>query len=501
MQEKYFNRKILTILILALGIRLLGIWSRPIWYDEAFSILFAEKGLSAMLYGTLAPTGIGSADIHPLGYYTSLWLWMKLFGGSLVAARALSVLAGLVSVYLVYLIALEASSDPETARLGMLFAALAPFQIHYAQEIRMYAFMAMWLLLATFAYQRGTRGGDWKWWGLFSISAALAQYSHNLAAFYLIALALLPVLQKNWRVLRALVLAGIGALILYTPWLVQLPAQITKVQNSYWVARPDISKLFTLLLVYVTNTPLPALLIAFALAIVLVIVVIGIIQTIRYNRQTNTGTGNWLLYLSFAPPLFLFLFSQWRPVYIERALLPSGAIFCIWLAWVVRNTNLQKPVQYMLLGLLGFSSLLGIYQHLTYRDFPYGPFQALDLSLRGRVEAQDVIVHSNKLSMLPAMYFDSTLSQSFIGDEPGSPADTLAAATQQVLGIRAETSIESATRNASQVWYIIYARSVAEVKAAGHKTYPDLEYLDANYTLKSVEDWDGLQLYFYTKRP
>jgi len=38
----------------------------------------------------------------------------------------------------------------------------------------MYAFMAMWLLLATFAYQRGTRGGDWKWWGLFSISAALA---------------------------------------------------------------------------------------------------------------------------------------------------------------------------------------------------------------------------------------------------------------------------------------------------------------------------------------
>jgi 4-amino-4-deoxy-L-arabinose transferase-like glycosyltransferase len=501
MQEKYFNRKILTVLILALGIRLLGIWSRPIWYDEAFSILFSEKGLSAMLYGTLAPTGIGSADIHPLGYYTSLWLWMKLFGGSLVAARALSVLAGLVSVYLVYLIALEASSDPDTATLSMLFAALAPFQIHYAQEIRMYAFMTMWLLLATFAYQRGARGGSWKWWGLFSISAALAQYSHNLAAFYLAALALLPLLQKNWRVLRAMILAGMGALILYGPWLVQLPAQFTKVQNSYWVARPDSSKLFTLLLVYITNTPLPASLIAFALAIVLVVMVIGVIQTIRYNRQTNTGTGNWLFYLSFVPPLFLFLFSQWRPVYIERALLPSGAIFCIWLAWVVRNTNLQKPVQYTLLGLLGLSSLLGIYQHLTYRDFPYGPFQALDLSLRERVEAEDIIVHSNKLSMLPAMCFDSTLSQSFIGDEPGSQADTLAAATQQVLGIEAEPGIESATSNASQVWYIVYTRSVAEYKTGGHKTHPDLEFLNANYTLQSVEDWDGLQLYFFTKSP
>src|SRR5512134_2915859 len=119
MQERIFNAKVTAILVLALGVRLLGIATRPIWYDEAFSILFSEKGLSAMLYGTLAPTGIGSADIHPLGYYTSLWLWMKLFGGSLVAARALSILAGLVSVYLIYLIALE-TSDTRTANLGML---------------------------------------------------------------------------------------------------------------------------------------------------------------------------------------------------------------------------------------------------------------------------------------------------------------------------------------------------------------------------------------------
>ena len=103
--------------------------------------------------------------------------------------------------------------------------------------------------------------------------------------------------------------------------------------------------------------------------------------------------------------------------------------------------------------------------------------------------------------MLPAMYFDSTLSQSFIGDEPGSQADTLAAATQQVLGIEAEPGIESATSNASQVWYIVYTRSVAEYKTGGHKTHPDLEFLNANYTLQLVEDWDGLQLYFFTKSP
>ena len=454
-----------------------------------------------MLYGTLAPTGIGSADIHPLGYYAILWLWMKVFGETLVAARSLSILAGVVYVYLIYLIALEATADIRMALLSMVFAALAPFQVHYSQEIRMYAFLALWLLLATYAYQRAMRDGNWKWWALFSISAALAQYSHNLAAFYLVPLALLPVLQRNWRALRAMIFAGVGALILYIPWLIQLPAQFTKVQNAYWVERPGLSNLFTLLLVYVTNTPVPSPWIPGALAIVLAIVMIGVVQTIRHNRQTHASTGIWLLYLSFASPLFLFVFSQWSPVYIERALLPSAAIFCIWLAWVIRNTNMQRAMRYTMSGLLGISSILGIYQHLTYRDFPYGPFKALDLSLRERVDAGDLIIHSNKLSMLPAMLFDRDLPQSFIGDEPGSSVDTLAAATQQVLNIQAEESIETATRNARQVCYIIYARSVAEYKAAGHRTHPDLEYLDSHYKLQSVENWDGLQVFFYTAAP
>lgn len=501
MQERYFNRKVAAILIVGLVVRLLGISSRPIWYDEAFSILFSEKGLSAMLYGTLAPTGIGSADIHPLGYYTSLWLWMNIFGGSLVSARSLSILAGLVSVYFIYLIALEFTSDRGTSYLGMLFAALAPFQVHYAQEIRMYALLAMWLLIATYAYQRGARGDGWKWWGLFSITAALAQYSHNLAAFYLAPLALLPVLQRNWRALRAMILSGIGALILYSPWLVQLPAQFAKVQNSYWVARPDVSNLFTLLLAYFTNTPVPAQLTAPALAIVLVITMVGIIQTVRHTRQTHTGAGGWLLYLSFASPLILFLFSQWRPVYIQRALLPSGAIFCIWLAWVIRKTNMQKAVQYSVFGLLGVSSLLGIYQHLMYRDFPYGPFEALDRSLRERVDSQAVIIHSSKLSMLPAMFFDRNLPQSFIRDAPGSPTDTLAPATQEVLKIRAQKDILTAIGNASRVWYIIYERSIQEYQAAGFETHPDIQYLDSHFDRKSEERWDGLYVILYAKEP
>jgi hypothetical protein len=145
--------------------------------------------------------------------------------------------------------------------------------------------------------------------------------------------------------------------------------------------------------------------------------------------------------------------------------------------------------------------VLGIYQHVTYSDFPYGPFKELDTSLGQQMKPQDVIIHSNKLSMLPAMLFDRALPQSFIGDPPGSRTDTLALATQQVLGIKAEPNIQSATRNAERVWYIIYQRSIDEQKASGHSTHPDIEYLNLHYHLESRESRDGLQVFLYTSKP
>ena len=501
MPERSLNLKTAAILALALVVRLLGITSRPIWYDEAFAILFSQKGLSAMLYGTLAPTGAGSADIHPLGYYTLLWLWMNFFGDSILAVRLFSILAGVVSVFLVYLIALGALSDVRSAQLAMLLVALAPFPIHYAQEIRMYSFLSMWLLLATYLYQRGSKSENWHWWILFSMSAAFAQYTHNLAAFYLVPLALTPLFQKDLKSFRSIVFAGLGALILYLPWLIQLPSQFAKIQQAYWVERPDISKLLTLLLVYITNTPLPDRLLAAALVFTLIIVLIGILQTVKTARHPESKGGLWVFYLAFVPPLLLFLFSQWRPVYIERALITSGIVFNIWLAWVLMRTNLSNIARYTLSGFILTCFALGIYQHVTYRDFPYGPFKELNLSLKERIQPQDVIIHSNKLTFLPAIYYDAQLPQEFIGDPPGSRVDTLAPATQEVLGVKGQADIKAAIGSAERIWYIIYQRSLDEYIAGGLTTHPDIEYLESQYKLESQESWDGLKVYLYSRGP
>ena len=486
------------ILLLAFTIRLIGILSRPIWYDESFAILFSEKGPGAMLYGTLTSTGAGAADIHPLGYYTLLWLWMQAFGQSLTAVRILSILAGVATVGFVYHLTCELFNE-RLAALASIFVALAPFQVHYSQEIRMYSFLALWLMLATYAYVRGAKGAGTKWWIIFAVSAALSQHTHNLAAFYLVPLAATPLLHRNRKALRSVILSGLGALLLYLPWLLQLPSQLTKVSTAYWVERPGLEKIFTLLLVYVTNLPLPDNLLFVGLFIALAVTSIGLLQTFR--RANRNPNALWLVYLAFAPPILLFVVSQWVPVYVERALLPSGVIFCLWLAWAMFNTTLPTPIRNGLLALLAIGISIGLYQHIAYRGFPYAPYQNLDVSLRERVRPGDVIVHSSKLSLLPAAYFDRSFQQIFIADPPGGSTDTLAETTREVLELTTASDVESATRDARRVWFVIFKKSIEEARAAGATTHPHLQYLNQHFKLIATEEWGELQVYLFERRP
>lgn len=485
------------LLLFALLIRLIGIASHPIWYDEAFSILFSKKGLSAMLYGTLASTAAGTADIHPLGYYTLLWLWQLIFGSSLVAVRVLSILAGLGTVCLSYLLTKELFNDDRLAVLAGGLVALSPFQVHYSQEIRMYSFLAFWLLLATLALVKGSRGKGMRWWIIFAVSSAVAQYTHNLAVFYLIPLALTPLFLRDWRSVRAVIISSLFAALLYLPWLVQVPGQFSKVSTAYWVARPDLSKIFTLLLVYVTDLPLPAGLLFFGLFISLLVFIICLFQTIK--RKKENSHASWLMFLAFVPPILLFVFSQWVPVYIERVLLPSGVIFCIWVVWALFATNLPTLIRNGMIAMLVIASAVGIYQHTVFQGFPYAPYRQLDEYLRSEFKPGDVVIHSSKLTVLPALYYDPSLPQTFIADPPGSGEDTLAPATQLVLGLHPYASIDRIDKDTTRIWFIIFDQSIQEYQQAGFSTHHQLAWLTAHYSLLEMHHLGDLRIYLFIK--
>lgn len=505
LSSRSFARPEFLVLLLALLVRLLGLFARPIWYDEAFAVLFAREGPAAMLYGTLAPDALGSAaDIHPLGYYTLLWGWMKVFGQSVPAVRLLSVLLGLGVVWAGMRL-LRALAGRRTAWWGGVFLALAPFPVHFSQEIRMYGLLAFLLLNAVFFMWRAagwlqgeSPASPRRDWAVFSVLAALAMYTHNLAAFFLVPLALLTLFRRDRAALRGVALAGAGALLLYLPWLLQLPGQLAKVQAAYWTARPGPDRLVTTLLTFTTNLPVPAELLPFAVLVAVLVPVIAARQTLRARDRLP---GDLLAYLAFAPALLMFAVSQWVPVYIERALLPSGVFFVLWAAWALQGTPMPRPMRIGVSAVFLAGMLLGIWQHLAYRGFPYAPFAELNRQIAAEMAPDAAVVHASKLTALPAYLLAPDLPHRYLRDIPGSGSDTLALPTQEVIGFYADETVEEAVGASSEVWFIVFERELAEYEAAGVEIHPALEWLSDTYNVSYRETMDDLEIVIFQMQP
>jgi hypothetical protein len=306
---------------------------------------------------------------------------------------------------------------------------------------------------------------------------------------------------RNRQSILAVALSGIAAMILYLPWLVKMPAQLTKVQVSYWVEKPTIARIFTTLLSYVTGLPLPDLFLPVGLFISILVTSIAGWQTIQAFRTKQPGAmrAGWLLYLAIIPALILFVISQWTPVFIERALLVCGGVFILWVAWSLIATKLPKIIQITSIFLLFIGFSIGNYEHATYSGFPYGPFEEITNLFRKEMSADTIIIHSNKLSMIPAFYFDKTLPQIYITDQPGSSTDTLAPETRSVLEIPSSANIQSAAGDHLHIWFVIFNKAIEESQSRGLATHPHIEWLESNYTLISSRINNELLILEYVK--
>jgi 4-amino-4-deoxy-L-arabinose transferase-like glycosyltransferase len=505
------------VLLLALLARLPTLISRPLWYDEAFAVLFSAEGPRAMSYGTLLVQQGIAADVHPLGYYTLLWIWQAVAGASPVAVRALSVILGLVLVYIGYRLS-RTLFEERIAIVAASMLALSPFQVHYSQEVRMYVLLSVLLLGATFVYWKALEGGSLRYWLAFSVLGAAAQYTHTLAALYLIPLALTPLWRRQWANLGKTVLAGLLAMLLYLPWLIYVPSQLSRVRWAYWIPQPGPAELVRTWLVFTAGLPVPQSLLAVVLFGTVLATTLGAWGTVRGWRSQDPTfrNGIWLLYLTVFPVLFMFLLSYWQAVYLERALLTSGAVFLLWLAWALSTPRLSGLFAWTgRVALLG-TFALGLFGYYSYEGFPYAPWPRLNEVLR-ELQDREVVLHSNKITALPSRYYaerihagaeteevaDGTrnpgLEHRYLPDPPGSGSDTLAPATQEVLGFFAEPNLELAVSGTKGVWFIIFAREKLDYLAEGYRTHPSLEALSEQFTLESFSQYGELEVYHFIR--
>jgi hypothetical protein len=110
------------------------------WYDEVVTMRLARAGNLRVLVDRLFQIDATRAPLHPI----LLHAWLKVFGTSEASARSLSVVCGVATLVLIFLVG-RIVFDVPTGLWAAWLGALSPILVVYAREARMYA----WLVLIT----------------------------------------------------------------------------------------------------------------------------------------------------------------------------------------------------------------------------------------------------------------------------------------------------------------------------------------------------------------
>ncbi|MBN1811550.1 MAG: glycosyltransferase family 39 protein [Anaerolineae bacterium] len=481
------------VLLLAFGLRMVRIAGRALWYDEAFAILYASLDYEGMIYGTVTPVeGAGAADVHPLLYYFSLHAWIGVTGQTPFAARFFSVVLGMVTMALLWRLAAWCFDRRVGLVVGLL-AAANPFHVAYSQEARMYALLGLAAVIAAWGLLRALSEGKLRWWALYAVGAALTLYAHNLGAFAVLALNLLSLVRRRWwcRV-PALILADAIVLALFAPWLIGvLPGQLGFIERAYWLGAPGANEAVrTLMLPVLTFYEVPVFwLLWVGLFVSLVLLVLLILQAWRLRARAG-----WFLLLCWVPVVVLFTVAQWRPVYLERALLPSALFYLVAVGWLLARGGLPRLLNAGLAALLIVTVTGSLVGHYAYARFPRPPFREAVAYLRERVEPDDAVVHTNKLTFFPVHVYAPDLAGEFLADRPGSPEDTLALPTQEALGIFATPTMAEAVGAAERVWLIYFTEEMEQVEE-----HPALAWLEGRFVEVKQERFNDLVVALYRR--
>ncbi|MDP2728328.1 MAG: glycosyltransferase family 39 protein, partial [Dehalococcoidia bacterium] len=128
-----FISGILLLILLGFFLRLYRIDWQSLWVDENFTVFLSSQDVASI-------TRITSGDVHPPLYYYLVHYWIALTGQSEFSLRFMSLFFSLLLVPLTF----KTASLLMNRNIGLLAAslmAIAPFQVYYGQEARMYSLL------------------------------------------------------------------------------------------------------------------------------------------------------------------------------------------------------------------------------------------------------------------------------------------------------------------------------------------------------------------------
>jgi mannosyltransferase len=166
---------VVLLVLVAFGVRAVSLDTQSLWRDEVDAMFFATAPLEKVLSDFTRPGWNGPF------YFLVLRGWIALTGTSEYAMRFFSLVFGVLSVPLAYVLG-RRLFDPQTGLFAALLVSVSPYLTWYSQEVKMYTLVPFLVLLAIYALRRAVEGDGWHWWAVQIVATSLALYAHILAA-------------------------------------------------------------------------------------------------------------------------------------------------------------------------------------------------------------------------------------------------------------------------------------------------------------------------------
>lgn len=384
----------LPLLILALGalLRAATLGSAALWYDESVTLYRTTIPFMTLYTNQTDNSGCLLLDLllRPLMAIShSLWL-----------LRLPSLLASLLSLYLVWLLMRSLRFTLPQQLFAAAFVAFLPGLLWVAQDARTYSLLGLVFLAALYFAVEGRLLG-------LAACLGLLGYSHSVGPAYAAAAFCAALYLTPGRARRIFMAGGLAALA----WLPALAHIKLMSMTVFGVMQPWAPHLTwswfvnELLIALFVNRSVWLRL----LACLVLLASVGLF----YTQAWKCRARNVLLIGVLVPLLVMYLVGLvWNNVIIYRTLIPLMYALMLWLGWEFGSkATLMSPYRWIIAAL--WTCLLVTGLTLWRPADRGGHLDQAAAGIRSQWRTGDLLVYESKTTYLPFQYYLGDLPQYF----------------------------------------------------------------------------------------
>lgn len=325
------SRQVILLLVLVIlagtFLRLYKLGCNDLWYDEAVSVLSADRiteiyssSNEQLPYGNPASEAwqpkspyYRRSDPQPFFYYLTLRFCMNVLGRGAFSLRLLSAIFGILSILMVYKLGIKLF-DKRAAVYAAFLISISPLHIWYGQEARQYSLAALLAVLCAYFLFLALEKRDNRFWAGYIFSAVLLVYTNYIGIFVLICGWALFVVKKYRFSIKRWLFANVIITLLFLPWLNIFWQHFIFITDNFWLSRPS---LFSIMITLKNFGIGYSNFRYFFIPSVILFPGLALLGLSQLDRNVKVFLAAFLC----LPVIVIFIVSQFIPIYLDRQLI------------------------------------------------------------------------------------------------------------------------------------------------------------------------------------